>query len=275
VTKHQQPPGARTCKGRNKQGDPCRSTFVGASGYCTAHDPERKVDMRELGHRGGKARRQGVAEQLPGAERQSLRQFLRDGLDHETIKAAIERSLAGGNESARVACVKFLSDLELYRKDGGDECPRCAAAKADGPAARARVNEWIAGLVEGAVRDVFGAYRTEAEALRDSAPVRESHDSQAMKLVREAVMRGLDGREDAFQDAVETAVDRVLDAISRGLVVDNVVPADRAAEILAGLEEMGLIAGRGRIDELAQRRAEELTRAFCEEHGLPMPPVAA
>jgi SAM-dependent methyltransferase len=30
--------------------------------------------MRELGHHGGKARRQGVAEQLPEAERQSLRQ---------------------------------------------------------------------------------------------------------------------------------------------------------------------------------------------------------
>jgi hypothetical protein len=95
------------------------------------------------------------------------------------------------------------------------------------------------------------------------------------RLVREAVMRGLDGRDDAFQDAVETAVDRVLDTISSGLVVDDVVPADRAAEILAALEEMGLIAGRGRIEELTQRRAAELTRAFREEHGLPMPPVAA
>jgi len=94
--------------------------------------------MRELGRRGGKSRRKGVAEQLPEAERQSLREFLREGLDHETIKAAIERSLAGGNESARVACVKFLSDLELYRKDG-DECPRCAAMKAEGPAAREQV----------------------------------------------------------------------------------------------------------------------------------------
>jgi hypothetical protein len=44
-----------------------------------------------------------VAEELPERERRSLREFLRDGLDHETIKAAIERALAGGNESARVA----------------------------------------------------------------------------------------------------------------------------------------------------------------------------
>jgi hypothetical protein len=52
--------------------------------------------MRELGHRGGRSRRKGVAEELPERERRSLREFLRDGLDHETIKAAIERSLAGG-----------------------------------------------------------------------------------------------------------------------------------------------------------------------------------
>jgi hypothetical protein len=162
--------------------------------------------MRALGHRGGKARRQGVAEQLPAGERESLRQHLRANLDHATVLGAVQRSLEGGNESARVAAVKFLADLELYRKDG-DECPRCAAVKADGPAARARVNEWIARLVEGAVRDVFGTYRT--DSAHDHARGRESHDSQAMKLVREAVMRGLDGREDAFQDAVATAVGNV------------------------------------------------------------------
>jgi hypothetical protein len=77
--------------------------------------------MRELGHRGGKSRRKGVAEQLPETERQSLREFLGDSLDHETIKRAVEQALAGGNESARVACIKFLSDLELYKADGDKE----------------------------------------------------------------------------------------------------------------------------------------------------------
>jgi hypothetical protein len=133
--------GERPALQRNDEGGkPCRA-LAGADGLCTAHSG--KVDMRELGHRGGRSRRKGVAEELPERERRSLREFLRDGLDHETIKAAIERSLAGGNESARVACVKFLSDLELYRKDG-DECPRCAAVKAEGPATRERINEWIA-----------------------------------------------------------------------------------------------------------------------------------
>jgi hypothetical protein len=136
MEKRQQAPAERRCKATTKRGEPCRASVVGADGYCSAHSGRQ--DMRELGRRGGKSRRKGVAEQLPEAERQSLREFLREGLDHETIKAAIERSLAGGNESARVACVKFLSDLELYRKDG-DECPRCAAMKAEGPAAREQV----------------------------------------------------------------------------------------------------------------------------------------
>jgi hypothetical protein len=88
-------------------------------------------------------------------------------------------------------------------------------------------------------------------------------------------MRGLDGREGAFTAAVETAVDRVLDSISNGLVVDNVVSADQAAKTLECLEELGLVAGRERIEELAQRRAEEMTRAFREEHGLPLPVAPA
>jgi hypothetical protein len=230
--------------------------------------------MRELGHRGGKARRQGVAEQLPAGERESLRQHLRANLDHSTVLGAVQRSLEGGNESARVAAVKFLADLELYRKDT-DECPRCAARKAEGPAARERVNELIARLVESAVRDVFGTYDTEAPRVRARERESRGHDSQAMRIVREAVMRGLDGREGAFTDAVETAVDRVLDAISSGLVVGPPVDEDRAADVFRALEELGLVAGRGRIEELAQQRAEEMTRAFREEHGLPAPPPIA
>lgn len=116
--KRQQAPPAGRCKATNKRGEPCRATIVGADGLCPAHNGR---DMRELGAKGGRARRKGVAEQLPAGERESLRQHLRDTLDHETIKAAIERALAGGNESARVAAVKFLADLELYRKDGGKD----------------------------------------------------------------------------------------------------------------------------------------------------------
>ena len=79
------------CSATTKAGKPCQA-LAGSGGLCTAH--AGKTDMRELGHRGGKARRRGVAEQLPTAERESLRQFLRDQLDHESIKTAIERERA-------------------------------------------------------------------------------------------------------------------------------------------------------------------------------------
>jgi hypothetical protein len=66
---------------------------------------------------------------------ESLRDELRN-LDPKVVRAAIEQTLAGGNESASVSAVKLLADVDAFRKDG-DECPRCAAVKADGPAARA------------------------------------------------------------------------------------------------------------------------------------------
>jgi hypothetical protein len=91
--------------------------------------------MRELGRRGGKASRGSTGKIDQAAVPLSLRERLRTGLDPATVLAAIQRSLAGGNESARVAAVKLLADLELYRQDG--ECPRCAQIKAGLPDARA------------------------------------------------------------------------------------------------------------------------------------------
>jgi hypothetical protein len=111
--------------------------------------------MRLLGSKGGRARRKGAAEQLPAGERESLRQYLRDGLDREMIRAAIERSLAGDNESARVACVKFLSDLELYRRDG-DECPRCSGRDLDEEDAHAGAK--LMKLIEGQRRAMVAAF---------------------------------------------------------------------------------------------------------------------
>jgi hypothetical protein len=212
--------------------------------------------MRELGRKGGKSRRKGVAEQLPAGERESLRQYLRDGLDHATIKAAIERSLSGDNESARVACVKFLSDLELYRKEG-DECPRCAAVKAAGPESRAKIDEMIARYVEHSVR-----------AEMAGVDERKEQSSPASSLVRAAVRNGMKGHEKDLDAAVAAAVGRIIDSIANGLVVDNDVSSERAAEILAGLEEVGLLVSRGRVEEMAEERAQERLTALKQEHGL-------
>jgi hypothetical protein len=159
-------PGKRRCKATSKRGEPCRASVVGASGYCAVHDPERPIDMRELGHRGGKARRRGVAEQLPAAERESLREKLRDQLDHNLVKTAIERALAGGNESARVAAVKFLADLELYKADGDLDWRE--RMKGELAAAREQFDELVRRHVQ-----VAGG---EGERLRPAVPRRPPHE---------------------------------------------------------------------------------------------------
>jgi hypothetical protein len=256
----------RRCKATSRSGERCRAHVVNAAGYCVAHDPEKPMDMRALGRRSGEARRKPNPERVPASLRDELR-----NLDPKVVRAAIEQTLAGGNESARVSAVKLLADVDAFRKDESGGCPRCAKfTEAEGKAARAKVDEMIARLVERAVRDVFGTYRTEGIRAHASASDQGSNDSQVMRLVRVAVMRGLDdGGEHGFQDAVETAVGRILDAISNGLVVDNVVSADRAAEILEGLEELGLVAGRETIERRAEERAQERLAALKQEHGIP------
>jgi hypothetical protein len=213
--------------------------------------------MRELGHRGGKARRKGLGEHLAEGERASLREQLRRGLDPELVVRTANEILAGENQTARGNMIRFLADLELYRKDG-DECPRCAAVNAEGPAAEQKVNEMIARMVEHSVRQEFGGEESRIE-----------HDSQAMTLVRGAIRRGIEGREEKLQDAVESAVGNVLDAIANGLVVDNVATSEQAALTLEGLEEIGLLVRRGKVEEMAEARAMELLAAMKQEHGIP------
>jgi hypothetical protein len=171
-----------------------------------------------------------VAEQLPAAERESLRQHLRANLDHSSVLEAVQRSLGGGNESVRVAAVKFLADLELNRKDG-DECPRCAAIAAEGPAAREKVNEMIARLVEHTVRaEVVGdGERTEQLASDEAGPCRGQEGP-----------RGSRGR---TRGPVEAAFGRIIDSLASGWTPGD-VSAEEAERVLRGLEEVGLLVPR-------------------------------
>ena len=103
-------------------------------------------------------------------------------------------------------------------------------------------------------------------------PVDERNDSQASRLVRDAVRRELAGREHDLEVGIEAAVGKVLDAIFNGLVVDNVVSADRAAEILEGLEELVLVvAGRETIEKRVEELAQEQLTVLKQEHGIPAP----
>ena len=45
-----------SCRATRRDGLPCTSTIVLASGYCGAHDPERRQQMAEARTRGGQGR---------------------------------------------------------------------------------------------------------------------------------------------------------------------------------------------------------------------------
>ena len=162
VTKRALAPAGGRCKARNARGEPCRATIVGPDGLCPAHDGR---DMRELGRKGGKSRRKGVAEQLPEQQRQSLRDQLRRGLDPELVVRTANEILAGANETARANMIRFLSDLELYKVDGADACPRCAKfTEAQSAGARAKVNELIARLGQRSRMSLEGLVASRAAA---------------------------------------------------------------------------------------------------------------
>jgi hypothetical protein len=100
----------RRCSATNKRGEPCASTVVNADGLCAAHSG--RTDMRELGKASARARTKAKAKAVPASLREKLRE-----LDPETTKAACEEVLSSGNLTAKVAVVRFLADLELYRPE--------------------------------------------------------------------------------------------------------------------------------------------------------------
>jgi hypothetical protein len=126
----------RRCKGTSRSGERCRAHVINAAGYCVAHDPEKPMDMRALGRRSGEARRKPNPKRVPASLRAELQT-----LGPKVVKAALEATLAGGNESARVAAVKLLADVDAFRKEG--ECPRCAVAAVEAEGAREKLDKHL------------------------------------------------------------------------------------------------------------------------------------
>jgi hypothetical protein len=125
----------RRCKATSRSGERCRAHVVNAAGYCVAHDPEKPMDMRALGRKSGEARRRPDPERVPASLRQELQK-----LDPAIVRGAIERALAGDNESARVSAVKLLADVDAFSRNGG--CPVCAEAAAEAEAHARRTGSY-------------------------------------------------------------------------------------------------------------------------------------
>lgn len=96
------------CRATTRKGEPCRRKALDADGLCLVHHGSQ--DMRELGRLGGRAT---PKVKRPGAQRESLREFLRREVDPSAVWAAIQSSLASSNERDKLAGAKLLLG-ELY-----------------------------------------------------------------------------------------------------------------------------------------------------------------
>ena len=96
------------CRATTRKGEPCRRKALDADGLCLVHNGSQ--DMRELGRLGGRAT---PKVKRPGAQRESLREFLRREVDPSAVWAAIQSSLASSNERDKLAGAKLLLG-ELY-----------------------------------------------------------------------------------------------------------------------------------------------------------------
>jgi hypothetical protein len=97
--------------------------------------------MAELGRKGGKGRRRGIGERLPESDREGLVEALR-GLDPEKVKATAEELLAGANQTATVAIIRLLADLQPFSREGG--CPVCAERETAAPDVEAKLLDLLA-----------------------------------------------------------------------------------------------------------------------------------
>jgi hypothetical protein len=227
MEKREQVSAERRCKATTKRGTPCAATVVGSDGLCSAHSGRQ--DMRALGSRGGRSRRKGVAEQLPEAERASLRERLRRGLDPDLVVQTANEILAGENQTARGNMIRFLADLELYRKDGGEE-DRAAQMKRAGAEARHHL------------------------AVQLDRLARHREDRQARDLLDELTAWLEDEAVDMHPDLQ---------------VIVGDISSERAERVFEQLEKDGLLVRKHRLEELVEERAQERLAALRAEHGIP------
>lgn len=91
------------CSGTTRAGKPCQA-LAGSDGLCSAHNGTQ--DMRELGRKGAKARRQPNPERV----QESLRSYLKCEVAPAEVWQALRQAMTCANESARVSASRLLLD---------------------------------------------------------------------------------------------------------------------------------------------------------------------
>jgi hypothetical protein len=120
-----------TCRATKRNGDPCRSTAVLASGFCTAHDEAYRESRSEQSAKGGrhKSNRERAARNLPddlrgvGERLLNAMQDLIDGkLDPKkaTALASLANAYRGVFETGTLSAKLDAIDERLQAAEKGD-----------------------------------------------------------------------------------------------------------------------------------------------------------
>ena len=103
----------RRCSAITRNGTPCRSPVVGASGYCVDHDPSRQAELAHWRAKGGSSKRWGVrlAKLLP-PERVVVAERLLD-LMARLERGEVEPAVATAAAALARAYLQTLGEADL------------------------------------------------------------------------------------------------------------------------------------------------------------------
>lgn len=111
------PNGNRRCKAQRIGGEPCRSTILGLSGYCSAHDPNGGLEeIRRRAHRGGqitKAAFQSCLHNLPPLRGPEDAKVWLEQLARATVTNRLSGSAANAARGAVLDWMKAYEASEL------------------------------------------------------------------------------------------------------------------------------------------------------------------
>jgi ATP-dependent Lon protease len=173
-----------TCRATTKAGAPCRKQAV-VDGLCTFHSG--KLDLAELGRRGGKAR--AKKEEQPGDKLEAL------------AHAAIEKLLTGsGSATAQAQVAKLVIDRISSNSPLSAELARraiYAEQEAQREAALPAAREKLARLIEGKVKELADAMTEEQIAER----VERRAEEMAAELYAERMRAETEAMKAEFADA--------------------------------------------------------------------------
>jgi Family of unknown function (DUF5763) len=184
MASHAEANARAACKATTKAGKPCRKQAV-ADGLCTFHSG--KLDLAELGRRGGQARgrkkEERAGDKLEGLAHVALEQLLTDAGGSATARAAAARLVLDKVAGSSTGAVE-LAKRALWAKQQAERAAELPAARAklarliDGRAqelAEAMTGEQIAELVERRAAEKAKELREEQKRLDSEAVEAELH----------------------------------------------------------------------------------------------------